>query len=129
MGDGAFLSERWMEELGRRLRDAVPADAAPLRLGVIVTSAPGEVRYTLRLGGGTPAELVAGSVEDAEVVIVETFEDARALAEGSVTAAELLEGGRIKVRGDANRLVAAAETLGAAGSALPEALGKEAPAD
>lgn len=71
---------------------------------------------------------MAGTVEDAEVVLVETFEDARALAEGSVTAAELLEGGRIKLRGDANRLIAATETLAALGTALAGALGAATPA-
>jgi hypothetical protein len=120
---GEFLSEEWLQSLGRRLATAVPPDAGPLRLGVVVTGAPsgGEISYTLSIGGsagsaGSGVEI--GSVADAEVVLVESYEDARALASGLVAASQLLEQGRLKVRGDANRLVAAGDTLRAIGEAF-----------
>ena len=127
MGGPAFLSPEWLEALGQRVSRAVPEGAVPLRLGVVVTGGPnGEVSYTLMLGGsGSGAEpgaegssLVVGTVEEAEVVMVESYADAEALAAGTVSASRLLEGGRIKLRGDANRLLAAADTLRAVGEAF-----------
>jgi len=120
-----FLSPEWLAELGHAVSSAVPEGAEPLRLGIVVTGAAavpgassgGDVSYTLVLGGPAGSSVVAG-VAEAEVVMVESYEDARALASGSVSASALLEGGRIKLRGDARRLVAAGDTLRAVGEAF-----------
>ncbi len=117
--EGEFLSDEWFESL-RALVAEAPAPEQPFRLGVVVTAVPGrgEISYTLSFSGTYMTGLSVGSVDDADVVIVESYEDARSLGSGDVTAAQLLEEGRIKLRGDVRRLVAAADTLAAVGARL-----------
>ena len=113
-----FLSEEWFEALGTNVRSAASrhAEAAAghgLRLGVRVTGvewAPGgQFSYTLVIGDDT--ELIVGSEETADVVLVGPYAAARALADGSRSVGELLEAGSIRVRGDVARLMAAGELL------------------
>lgn len=117
--EGEFLSEEWFESL-RSLAGEAPTPDRPFRLGVIVTAVPEreEVAYMLTFSGEQMTGLTVGSVDEADVVIVESYEDARALGAGEVTAAQLLEEGRIKLRGDVRRLVDAADTLAAIGASL-----------
>ncbi len=141
MSDLPFLSEEWLAALGGLVatafvapeggavdgRVASPsvgaaassADGAvtatgagsnPLRLGQLVIGGPdGEVAYTLVLGGDN-AGVVAG-VDGADVTLVGSYETARAMAAGEMTAGEALAGGLVKVRGNAGRLVGAATFL------------------
>lgn len=119
----SFLSDEWLAELAEALRRSAELAAGPaLRLGQIVTDAPtlenaAEVRYTIHLGGGAPAAVTPGSVDEADVVLVEDYETARAIATGTPPAS-LLAAGRIKVRGDAGALIAAQEQLAGLGEAL-----------
>jgi hypothetical protein len=112
----AFLSGEWFEALAGHLRSAqlLPGDPATgIRVGQLVTGAPGGVdhAWTLVLRGGSAPELEVGSIDRADVVLVESYEGAWALASGDRTPGQLLEAGEVKVRGDARRLVAASELL------------------
>ncbi len=115
-----LLSEEWFEELAATLASVppLPGDGS-LRIGQLVTDHDGEERsWTIALEAGAPPRLERGSLEDAEVVLIESYEAARALASGEATAAELLEAGEITLRGDASRLVASSEQLEALGAGL-----------
>ena len=113
-----FLSRAWIDGLAAALGSAAPVAGDRLLLGQIVTGAPsGEVRYTLAVGGGEPPEVVEGTTEGATVTLVADYATARAIASGT-PAAELLSQGRVKVRGDANALIAAEEQLAVIGGAL-----------
>ncbi|MCU1490448.1 MAG: hypothetical protein JWM85_1853 [Acidimicrobiaceae bacterium] len=119
----AFLSDEWLAELAEALRSSPEIQAGPrLALGQVVTGLPSaegdDVAYTLHLGGGEPARVVPGTVDEADVVLVEGYATARAIATGT-PAGELLVEGRLKVRGDVNALIAAQEGL----AALSEVLG------
>jgi len=138
-----FLSEEWLRALESALRAAAPpegsageegrtggAPGARLLLGQLVTGAgtagvpagaalvDDEVRYTIALGGGEPPEVVTGSVSGADVTLVTDYGTAVALASGRESVAALLGTGRIKVRGNANALIAAQQALAGLGSAL-----------
>jgi hypothetical protein len=130
-----FLSEDWLAALESALRDAPGLDGpAPpgerLWLGQIVTGAgtagvPGspalvgdEVRYTIGLGGGQPPQLRLGTVDGATVTLVTSYPAAATLAAGSATVGELLAGGKLKVRGDVNALIAAQDVLASLAPAL-----------
>jgi hypothetical protein len=95
-------------------------------IGQIVTGAPPgsagpdwsagpdgkEIGYRISFGGPhTTPRVIPGSVEGADIVIVTGYDDALALAAGDVSAVSLLAGGRVKLRGDASRLVEAASLL------------------
>ncbi|MGH9293427.1 MAG: hypothetical protein ACRDZ6_11760 [Acidimicrobiales bacterium] len=94
------------------------ASAAPTAQG----SASTEIVYLVRLGGEAPG-VTKGSVEGAEVTLVTVYGDAAALASGAISAGDLLEQGRIKIRGDARRLGEESELLAAVGAASAAAMG------
>ena len=81
-----------------------------LALGQIVTGTPeGTTSYTISFGAGKPVTVEPGT-DQAQVSFIEDYESALRLAEG-VPAGELLSLGKIKLRGDVNALLAAAEQL------------------
>lgn len=117
-----FLSDEWLAELAAALRAAPGlAEGPALALGQLITGVPtlegGDLAYTIRFGGGDEAVVVPGSVEDADVILVEDYETARAIASGAAASSMLAEG-KVKLRGNANALVSAQEQLAALGDAL-----------
>jgi len=116
-----FLSAAWFEALGAALAQIDVVDEPPITLGQIVTEVPhatgGEVCYTIAIGGARAARLTVSSLESAQVVLVAAYSDAFAMATGEATGASLLAAGRVKIRGDAARLVEAAASIEAAGAA------------
>jgi hypothetical protein len=78
------------------------------------------VRYTLLIGPGSRARVVPGSTAEADVILTTSFVAATALARGSVSAASLLEQGRVKISGDARRLVEASDLLAVIGEAATQ---------
>ena len=133
-----FLSDEWLEAMAARLaelplplQDSAGARGAAavesLTVGQIVTGVPwrdgGELIYFLRLDASGAATVEAGSVALADVVLVTSYADAKALASGTRSPSSLLEAGRVKIRGDAARLLAAGalvQLATAAGRALEE---------
>jgi hypothetical protein len=131
-----FLSDEWLEAMAARLaelplplQDSAGARGAAavesLTVGQIVTGVPwrdgGELSYCLHLDTSGAATVEAGSVALADVVLVTSYADAKALASGAISPSSLLEAGRVKIRGDAARLLAAGplvQLLAGAGQAL-----------
>jgi len=136
-----LLSEEWFGALAVALDGLAPMSETVdtvvdrLSLGQIVTGVPdgagaadvhkGEVRYTIVLGPGGTASLVRGSTEPADVVLVEDWSTAKAIASGAVPVPDLLTAGRIKVRGDSRALLAAGELLALVAPVLASALGRD----
>jgi hypothetical protein len=138
MADLEFLSGDWLAALGEAVAGSLRAEiATSIALGQVVTGVASagvasagvepagvepatarEVRYTLLLGPGSNVEVVTGSTEGADVILTTTYAAARALACGESSASSLLEQGRVKISGDARRLVEAADVLGLVGDAL-----------
>lgn len=111
---GEFLSDGWFRRLAALLAEAEPSQSAgTTRVGQLVTGAPEgcEYAWTLVLEHGSRPRVEVGSIESADVVLVEPFEAALALASGHRSANELLEAGHLKLRGDARRLVAVLDDL------------------
>jgi alkyl sulfatase BDS1-like metallo-beta-lactamase superfamily hydrolase len=104
-------SPDWLDRLAKALSTAAPlAGEGTLRLGQLILGEDGSVRcaFTVELEAGCPPRLLGTEIDQAEVTLVESEATAEALASGAASAAELLEQGRIKVRGDAAALVRAA---------------------
>lgn len=108
-----FLSDQWFDALEDALaRAGEPEGGERCAIGQLVTGAPGgDVAYTLVAGAG-PAALVRDSIAPAEVVLVEDYETARAIASG-VAPSDALAAGRVKVRGDVQALLRAQGFLAA----------------
>jgi hypothetical protein len=117
-----FLSAEWFAAMALALERVEPAGGEAVVLGQIVTGVPsaagGDVCYAISLGGNGPGSVTVGSLDSADVVLVTAYADARAMATGAASAASLIAAGRVKIRGDAARLVAAAALVEAAGAAM-----------
>jgi hypothetical protein len=114
------LSEVWLAELGARLEAINVGEKGDgrLALGQEVTGTPkGTVSYTVLLGDGAPAALVAGSTSGADVVLIEDYETATKLLEGAPVM-RLLGEGAIKLRGDVAALLGRDRELAAVSGAL-----------
>jgi len=123
-----FLTADWVAEFNDALSEVtLPAPgpdaglaAADGRFVVVeeVRGTPdGDVRLVLRTAdGGLTLELLplAGDDVGADVTIALGYEDAAALSAGTLSAAEALTAGRIRVRGDLSVLSAGQELLVAA---------------
>jgi hypothetical protein len=124
-----FLSDDWLAALGEALA-CLPAGAGEvpddmtLALGQIVTGVPGrsrgELHYTIVLNGPEGDQLVIGTTDKADVVLVTAYADAVALVLGASTAADLLELGKVKIRGDAVRIADSAALVERAAAASAE---------
>jgi putative sterol carrier protein len=130
-----FLSQAWAEEFNAALADAVlPGPGPDAGLAAVdgtftvvqeVRGGPdGDVRVVLRVADGslrlgledTSDAGQGGGDPPAEVTIIVSYDDAVAMSKGELAAAEALNAGRIRVRGDLSVLVAAQKMLLAARS-------------
>ena len=109
-----FLGEAWFLALAAALESLPATTSVPavleggLCIGQIVTEVPessgaarldeDEVRYTIVLSENGSAALVRDSTEPAQVIIVEDWLTARAIASGASSVSEMLNAGRVKVR-------------------------------
>ncbi len=132
-----LFTQGWFDALAAALdelpisADAIEASVG-LSVGQIVTGVPGdsdavglqdgEVRYTIVLRDDASASLVLGSTEPANVVLVEDWSTACAIASGETPIGDLLTAGRIKVRGDSRELVTAGDLLTRGAPFIAEAL-------
>ena len=123
-----FLTAAWAEAVtgaldGARLPGPGPdaglaaADGEFTVVEEVRGTPDGDVRLVLHAGGGTLTLAVTPlDTHDptGDVCIALAYEDAVALARGTLSPAEALTAGRIRVRGDLSVLVAAQEMLQAA---------------
>jgi SCP-2 sterol transfer family len=106
----AFLSDEWFFELNESLRRAGPApldeSGAGLRLVFELTDGPASSPHALTFAVAeegvsvTPGDHLAASA-----VIRISYDDAEALACGTLTSASAVRDGRLKIRGDVHGLV------------------------
>ncbi len=111
-----FLSDAWFASLSDTLQAAgpPPADDAVEGLRYVVelidgpASLPRALTFAVNPDGVT---VRAGEYEGADAQIAIDFDDAAALANGSLTAAHAVRDGRLKIRGDVHGLVPLLEWL------------------
>ena len=132
-----FLSEAWFDALATALEGlharASATDHPGLALGQIVTEVPqgnaglttqgGEVHFTIVLRPDGSASLVRDSTAEANVILVEDWLTAEAVASGMSSVSDMLSAGKIKMRGDSRALMAAGDMLATIAPVVLEALG------
>jgi putative sterol carrier protein len=117
-----YLSQEWIDDLDRAARtsDLVRA-AAPDLVFVVqheVTGTPeGIVRYHIEFQRGT-ARLHAGEAESADACFTEDHATAVAVSSGEINAQSAFMTGRLRVRGDMEKLIAAQPAIEALDKAL-----------
>jgi putative sterol carrier protein len=102
-----WLSQEWLDESTRLAVDQPERPGASARLQYVITGGPdGDVSYYWIVSDGHLLENRLGELEDADVTLHETYEDAMSMQQGELDANAAFMQGKIKVSGDVAQLMA-----------------------
>ena len=101
-----FLTQEWHDET-RKLAEGQPErPGASARMQYVVTGGPdGDVKYYWVLENGKLLESSLGDLEDAEITLTQSYEDAVAIQKGELDANAAFMQGRVKVTGNMAKLM------------------------
>jgi putative sterol carrier protein len=115
-----FLSDEWLDELDVALRaDSTLGSrfaASPITIAQEITTDHERRAYVVVLDGR--GGRIATDGPPADVTFISNRETAAALARGELNAQRALTSGRLKLRGDVDRLGAAGDALASLGDVL-----------
>ena len=102
-----WLSQEWLDESTKLAVDQPERPGSSARLQYVITDGPdGDVLYYWIVVDGRLTENRLGQLDDAEVTLTETYDDAMAIQRGELDANAAFMQGRIKVGGDVAKLMA-----------------------
>ncbi len=101
-----WLSQEWLDE-GRELAESQPErPGATARMQYVVTGGPeGDVKYYWVLENGKLLESKLGDLEDSEVTLTQSYDDAMRIQKGELDANAAFMQGRVKVTGNMAKLM------------------------
>ena len=97
-----YLSPEWIDAYNATMaadeavRKALKGKSAVIQM--VVTDAPDEIHYALRIGDGT-AEASLGDAADAEVTIRQSYETSAQVNRGELDGAKAFTQGKVKISG------------------------------
>ena len=102
-----WLTQEWLDE-GKALSVSQPErPGATARMQYVVTGGPdGDIKYYWVLENGKLLESQIGDLEDAEVTLTQSYEDAMRIQKGELDANAAFMQGRVKVTGNMAKLMA-----------------------
>src|SRR5688500_7437503 len=107
MPKAPYLSQAWLDLHLAHAEGLPERPGATARLQHVVTGTPdGEVRYVQNVVDGRLRELTLGDDPDADLTLIQTYADARLVAEGTVDAHVAFMQGRLKVVGSTRTVMA-----------------------
>jgi putative sterol carrier protein len=102
-----WLSQEWLDESTRLAVDQPERPGASARLQYVITGGPGgDIAYYWIVADGHLMENRLGTLEDSDVTLHESYEDAMAMQKGELDANAAFMQGKIKVSGDVAQLMA-----------------------
>lgn len=102
-----WLTQEWLDESIRLAETQPVRPGASARLQYVVTDGPdGDILYYWIVSDGKLIENRLGTLEDSEVTMTETYEDAMAMQKGELDANAAFMQGKVKVTGDVGKLMA-----------------------
>ena len=108
-----FLSDEWIAALDAAAREVeLPPEVTLVVQEVVLDDAGIEHAYALRIDAGA-ASVTAGRAEQADVTFTQDARTAAAIARGDLSAQAAFLAGRVRLGGDAQRLVERARELDA----------------
>jgi alkyl sulfatase BDS1-like metallo-beta-lactamase superfamily hydrolase len=101
-----FLSQEWHDETRRMAEGQPERPGASARMQYVVTGGPeGDIRYHWVLEDGKLLESALGDLEDPEITLTQSYDDAVAIQKGDLDASAAFMQGRVKVTGNMAKLM------------------------
>jgi putative sterol carrier protein len=101
-----WLTQEWLDESTRLAADQPERPGASARLQYVITGGPdGDVEYYWVVVDGHLVENRLGRIEDADVTLTESYDDAMAIQKGELDVNAAFMQGRIRPEGDLDRLM------------------------
>ena len=102
-----WLTQEWLDE-GKVLAESQPdRPGATARMQYVVTGGPdGDIKYYWVLENGKLLESQLGELEDAEVTLTQSYEDALRIQKGELDANAAFMQGKVKVTGNMVKVMA-----------------------
>lgn len=101
-----FLSQEWLDESKKLAEDQPERPGASARMQYVVTGAPeGDVKYYWVLENGKILESQLGEMDDPEITLTQSYDDAKKIQTGELDAQAAFMQGRIKVDGNMAKLM------------------------
>ena len=101
-----FISQEWHDETRRMAEGQPERPGASARMQYVVTGGPeGDIRYYWVLENGKLLESALGDLEDPEITLTQSYDDAVAIQKGDLDASAAFMQGRVKVTGNMAKLM------------------------
>lgn len=102
-----WMTQEWMDEQRRLAEDQPERPGASARMQYVVTGGPeGDIKYYWVLEDGHLRENRLGVLDDAELTLTQSYEDALKIQKGELDEQAAFMQGRMKVEGNMAKLMA-----------------------
>jgi putative sterol carrier protein len=102
-----WMTQEWMDEQTKLAEDQPERPGATARMQYVITGAPGgDIKYYWVLEDGHLRENRLGTLDDAELTLTQSYEDAVKIQKGELDEQAAFMQGRIKVEGNMAKLMA-----------------------
>lgn len=103
-----WLSQEWLDETKRMANETQPTrPGASARMQYVVTGGPdGDINYYWDLQDGQLVESQLGQMDNPEVTLTQSYEDALKIQKGELDANAAFMQGRVKVTGNMAKVMA-----------------------
>ena len=102
-----WMTQEWMDAQRELAQDQPERPGATARMQYVVTGGPeGDIRYYWVLEDGHLRENALGTLDDAELTLTQSYEDAVSIQKGELDEQAAFMQGRIKVEGNMAKLMA-----------------------
>lgn len=102
-----WLTQEWMDEQTKLAADQPERPGASARMQYVITGGPeGDIKYYWVLEDGHLRENKLGVLDDAELTLTQSYEDAQKVQQGELDEQAAFMQGRVKVEGNMAKLMA-----------------------
>jgi putative sterol carrier protein len=102
-----WLTQEWLDEQTKLAQDQPEREGATARMQYVITGGPeGDIKYYWVLEDGKIVENQLGTMDDPELTLTQSYEDAKKIQMGELEAQAAFMQGRVKAEGNMAKLMA-----------------------